>query len=158
MAHFMRVFCRTQEAPTIPHLVDKIEHIGFELKIFPAKDDPRYQDPDWKTVHLSYEDRRPSVMVDRSISGAEDFAEEIDEFRTAMQSVEGQDEGRAVVEKLLSETEQIIACMIPDDFTEEGWELVEYLLELLLDATDGTLQADGEGFFDKEGELIFAID
>ena len=156
MAHFMRVFCRTQEAPAIPALVEKIEHIGFELKIFPAKDDPRFSDPDWRTVHLSYEDRRPSVMVDRSIRGAEDFEEEIEEFRSAVQAVEG--DGRAAVEQLLAETQQIIACMIPDDFTEEGWELVEYLLELLLDATDGTLQADGEGFFDKEGELILAIE
>ena len=58
-------------------------------------------------------------MLDRSLAGAEtgELAEEIVEFQENLQALEGA--GKAAVAEILSSTEQIFACLIPDDITEQ---------------------------------------
>ncbi len=45
-----------------------------------------------------------------------------------------------------------------EDITEEGWEFLECLLDFVCDATDGYVQVDEEGIYDKNGELMIEID
>lgn len=159
MAHFMRVFTSIKEIPTLPALAQKLEQEDFEIETFPKKDDPRYTETDWRTFHVSYEERFASVMVDRSVKGEEDklFEEEIEEFSSDLHKLPDST-GKQAVQEVLGNTSQIVACYIPDDITEHGWELVETLLETLLDTTNGTLQVDGEGWYDKEGELLLEME
>ena len=37
---------------------------------------------------------------------------------------------------------------------EKGWELVEDALDFIKDSTDGYVQIDGEGIYDKEGKMV----
>jgi hypothetical protein len=159
MAHFMRVFANQTEASNILALVKELEQDGFVFDTFPNSDDPRYTDTDWRTLHLAYDKNVASVMLDRSVRGDEGdvFDEEIEEFQETLKTVDDGAGKQAVVD-VLQNASQVFACYIPDDITETGWELVESLLEKLLDTTGGSLQVDGEGFFDKEGELILAVE
>lgn len=158
MAHFMRVFTNSTAAPTIEAVCKQLEQDGFVFDTFPKSDDPRYTVENWRTLHLAYDKNVASIMLDRSVRGDEGdvFGEEIEEFQDVLKDVEGA--GKGAVSEILQNASQIFACYLPDDLTEEGWELVESMLEKLLDATEGSLQVDGEGFFDKEGELLLAID
>lgn len=159
MAHFLRVFASTTETPTLPVLANKLEMEGFDFDTYPKKDDPRFLEPDWRTFHISYDERSASVMLDRSLQGEADklFEEEIAEFIETLTALPDSS-GKQTVQEILTATQQVFACLIPDDITEHGWELVEVLLEIVLDHTNGTLQVDGEGWYDKEGELILEME
>ncbi|MGZ4164789.1 MAG: hypothetical protein ACXVDB_08990 [Tumebacillaceae bacterium] len=159
MAHFLRVFTSTTDTPTLPVLANKLDMEGFDFNTFPKKDDPRFLENDWRTLHISYDERAASVILDRSLKGEEDklFEEEIEEFQQSLAALEDSS-GKQTVAALLANTQQVFACLIPDDITEHGWELVETLLEIVLDHTGGTLQVDGEGWYDKEGELILEME
>jgi hypothetical protein len=159
LPHFMRVFTASTAAPTIPVLHQQLEQEEFTFDTFPKTDDPRYGAENWRTLHLAYDKNVASVMLDRSVRGDEGdvFGEEIEEFQEALKSVPESAE-KTAVQQILQNASQVFACYIPDDMTEEGWELVESLLEKLLDSTEGSLQVDGEGFFDKEGELILSME
>jgi hypothetical protein len=156
MAHFLRVMTENQEAPSLPKLTKLLEDGGFEIVTFPSADDERFADPNWRTFHLAYDRHKLSLILDRSVKGDAELDEEIAEFFENLKQVEG--EGKSTVEAILSGTRQILALLIPDDITEQGWEVAEFLLEQLLEATDGHLQVDGEGFYDKEGELLFEME
>ncbi|ARU61572.1 hypothetical protein CBW65_11540 [Tumebacillus avium] len=158
MAHFLRVMTKQQTAPGLGELTNSLAQEGISFETFPDKEEERFNDPDWHTLHIAYDPNKMSLMLDRSRTGDEkgELAEEIAEFQENLQTLTG--DGKAAVAEILSSTEQIFACLIPDDITEQGWELVEKLLEHLLEATDGHLQVDGEGFYDKEGELLFEME
>lgn len=158
MAHFLRVMTKQQTAPGLAELTNSLAQEGFTFETFPDKEEERFADPNWQTLHIAYDPNKMSLMLDRSQAGDEkgELAEEIAEFQENLQALEGA--GKAAVAEILSGTEQIFALLIPDDITEQGWELAEKLLEHLLDATDGHLQVDGEGFYDKEGELLFEME
>lgn len=158
MAHFLRVMTKTSEAPALVELTKNLKAAGYDFQTFPDQEDERFSDPNWRQYHLAYDAHKMSLMIDRSVKGDEggELSEEIAEFQADLAGLAGA--GKEAIEALLAETEQIVACMIPDDITEQGWELVESLLETLLEATDGHLQVDGEGFYDKEGELIFSME
>jgi hypothetical protein len=159
VAHFLRVFTSTTETPTLPVLANKLEMEGFDFDTYPKKDDPRFLEPNWRTFHISYDERSASVILDRSLKGEEDklFEEELEEFGQTLATLEDSP-GKQTVQELLANTQQVFACLIPDDITEHGWELVEVLLEVVLDQTGGMLQVDGEGWYDKEGELILEME
>lgn len=53
---------------------------------------------------------------------------------------------------------QIYALDIDEDITEEGWDFLETLLDFIADATDGYVQIDEEGIYDKEGELLVEME
>ncbi|ASS76439.1 hypothetical protein CIG75_16725 [Tumebacillus algifaecis] len=158
MAHFLRVMTKQQTAPALAELTEVLKRAGFEFETFPDHEEERFADPNWQTLHIAYDANKMSLILDRSKAGDEtgELAEEIAEFQENLQALEGQ--GKAEVAAILSSTEQIFACLIPNDITERGWEVAEKLLEQLLDATDGHLQVDGEGFYDKEGELLFEME
>ena len=159
VAHFMRVFTNKTKAPNISELRHQLEQDGFVFETFPDTDDPRYTAEDWRTLHLAHDRNVASIILYRSVRGDEGdvFNDEIEEFQEALNSVADAPEKQAV-QQILQNASQIFACYIPDDLNETGWELVESLLEKLLEATDGSLQVDGEGFFDKEGELLLAVE
>ncbi|HEU4964741.1 MAG TPA: hypothetical protein VFV52_12925 [Bacilli bacterium] len=160
MAHFMRVLTKTTQAPTLPVLVETLEQAGFAFTTFPDPDDERYTAPDWSKLHLAYDERSHSLMLDRSLRGQAEgeLEEDVEEFLEQLQAVQTDDAVKKQITDLLNESQQIFACYIPDDILEDGWNLVEALMEQLLDATGGTLQVDGEGFFDAEGELLLEME
>jgi hypothetical protein len=160
MAHFLRVMTKTTNAPTIAVLAEALEQEGFVFATFPKREDERFTTPNWRTFHLSYEEQSRSLMLDRSLRGQEEreLEEDVEEFLEQLQGLEGDEGKKKQVVDILNETNQMFALYIPDDITEEGWELAEKLMENLLEMTDGVLQVDGEGFFDKEGELILEME
>ena len=131
--HILCVFLHRQRKPR-PFLLwhRSWSRRDLILNTFPKKDDPRFMEADWRTFHVSYDERFASVMLDRSVKGEEDklFEEEIEEFSQRLEPHCQTAAGKQAVQDLLGNTEQIFACYIPDDITEHGWELVEALLEI----------------------------
>lgn len=160
MAHFMRVLTKTTNSPTLAVLCESLEQAGFAFTTFPDKEDERFAAADWKSLHLAYDERSHSVMLDRSVRGQEEreLEEDLEEFAEQLKALEAEEVKKKQVEELLAETNQIFACYIPDDMLEQGWEMVEKLMETLLEMTDGVLQVDGEGFFDKEGDMMLEME
>lgn len=53
---------------------------------------------------------------------------------------------------------QIYAMDVDDDINEAGWDFLDCLMDFLCDATDGYVQIDDEGIYDKEGELLVEME
>src|SRR4051812_38097608 len=115
----MRVISTKGEAPALADLVKHLQMEGFTFETFPTEEDERYTSPDWRTLHLAYDRHVGSLMLDRSGKGEESFEEDIAEFREHL----GEGDNAARVKEILDGAVQIFACYIPDDMTEQGWEL-----------------------------------
>ncbi|MGE5677257.1 MAG: hypothetical protein ACM3ZR_04285 [Pseudomonadota bacterium] len=159
MSFYVRVFSQVEDFPSLYTLCDELLEEGFEFATSPGKDEPDFREENWKNLILQYSEEFKSIELERNIKEEGDivFKEEQEEFLEAIKKLpysKGQKKALEIVKSAV----QIYAFEVDEDITEEGWDFLECMLDLISDATDGYVQVDEEGIYDKDGELLLEME
>ena len=159
MSFYVRVFSMAEDFPSLYAICDELLEEDFNFATYPGKDEPEFKENDWRNVVLQYgEDSKP-IELDRDTKEQGDsvFKEELDEFLEAIKKLP-YSKGQKKALELLKNAVQIFAFEVDEDITEEGWNFLECMLDYICDATDGYVQVDAEGIYDKDGELLIEME
>lgn len=159
MSFYVRVFSQVEDFPSLYAMCDELLEEGFEFATSPGKDEPEFKEENWRNIVLQYDENAKPIELERDTREQADrvFKEEQNEFLDALKKLpysKGQKKAIEVIKNAI----QIYAFEVDEDITEEGWDFLECLLDFLCDATDGYVQVDEEGIYDKDGELMVEME
>lgn len=159
MSFYVRVFSQAEDFPSLYAICDELLEEGFEFATSPGKDEPEFKEADWRNLVLQYDEKFKSIELERNIKEDEDpiFVGEQEEFLEALKKLP-YSKGQKKALEIIKNSVQIYAFEVDEDITEEGWDFLECMLDFICDATDGYVQVDEEGVYDKNGELLLEID
>ncbi len=159
MSFYVRVFSQVEDFPSLYAICDELLEEGFEFATSPGKDEPEFKENNWRNMVFQYDESYKSIELDRDTKGQEDrvFEEELEEFLETVKKLP-YSKGQKKAMEILKNATQIYAFEVEEDISEEGWEFLECLLDFICDATDGYVQVDEEGMYDKDGELLIEME
>ena len=158
MSFYVRVFSLAEDFPSLYAICDELLEEGFEFATSPGKDEPEFKEDNWRNLILQYDQNFKSIELDRDIKENENivFKEEQEEFLESIRKLP-YSKGQKKALETIKNAVQIYAFEVEEDITEEGWDFLECILDFICDATDGYVQVDEEGIYDKDGELMLEI-
>jgi hypothetical protein len=158
MSFYVRVFSLAEDYPSLYAICDELLEEDFEFATSPGKDEPEFREDNWRNLILQYDEDFNTIELDRNIKEDDDiiFKEEQEEFLEAVRKLP-YSKGQKKALEILRNAVQIYAFEVDEDITEEGWDFLECILDFICDATDGYVQVDEEGIYDKDGELLLEI-
>lgn len=158
MSFYARVFSMAEDYPSRYAICDELLEAGFEFSTYPGKTDDDFDEENWKYLMLEYDPNHEPIRLERNIKGVDSiFEDEQEEFLEVLKELPYSKEQKKAME-IVKKMVQIYALDIDEDITEEGWDFLETLLDFIADATDGYVQIDEEGIYDKEGELLVEME
>lgn len=158
MSYYTRIFCRAAEKPTVTAILEHLETVlDFEVSTNLSPEEAG--SAAWTTFELHYdEDRLPIQVECNFVSDDETAREEIAEFIEQVEDLDDADENSEAVISRLRATRFIIACQLPvSDIDDDGYDANGELMNFVAAKCDGLIQADGEGFYEKD-ELLVELD
>jgi hypothetical protein len=158
MSYYVRVFSLVEDYPSLFAICEELSESGFSFATSPGKGEPEFDEIDWSTMLFQYDENQKPIELERNTRFQEDnlFAEEQEEFLEQLKSLpvsKGQKKAFEIVKDMV----QIYAFEVDEDITEAGWDFLECMLDFICDATDGYVQVDEEGIYDKDGKLLVEI-
>ncbi len=158
MGFYARVFAMEEDYPSRYAICEELLEAGFEFSTFPGKYDSDFDEKDWKHLMLQYDENNEPIRLERNIKERDSILEEEqEEFLEALEELPDSKEKKKAVDIIKGIT-QIYAFDIEEDITEKGWEFLNHLFDFLCDATDGYVQIDDEGIYDKEGKILVEME
>lgn len=159
MSFYVRVFSLAEDYPSLRAICDELLEEDYEFATSPGKEEPEFSEADWKEIVFQYNENNKPIILERNSINHEDsiFKEEQREFLDQIKTLP-YSKGQKKATDILKNIVQIYAFELDEDFTEEGWEFLECMLDFLSDATDGYVQVDEEGIYDQEGNLLVEMD
>ena len=159
MSIYVRVFSLAEDYPSLNAICDCLADEGFEFATSPGKDEAEFLTNDWKNIVFQYSENESQIELERDTkeSGDSIFCDEKQEFIDAVSQLT-YSKGLKQAKKIVNEAVQIYAFEISPDMGEKGWDFLECILDFICDATDGYVQIDEEGIYDKEGQLLVEMD
>lgn len=156
----VRVFCTDPTLPTLRDCLGFAAGAGPGVILAVDTDDAEMIDPDspdWSHVRLVYrEDASPlTVTALRETDPTPLVRETRDRFIAAVaQSDAPQAE---MVRTHLGATRTIVEVTFPPDADEDALEAAAWFTRIFVAKYGALLQADGEGFFDQDNDLILPM-
>ncbi len=158
MSFYVRVFSQEEDYPSRFAICEELLEAGFEFSTFPGKYDEDFDEKDWKHFMLEYDSNNEPIRLERNIEERDSiFEDERQEFIEAIKEIPASREQQKALD-IIENTVQIYAFDVDDDITEEGWDFLNNILDFLCDATDGYVQIDDEGIYDKEGKVLVEME
>lgn len=159
MSFYVRVFSLAEDYPSLYALCDELVEAGYEFATSPGKDEPEFNTEDWKQFVIQYDQNAKPIELERNTKDhpGDLFKAEQEEFLEALKKLpysKGQKKAVEIIKNMV----QVYAFEVDEDMTEEGWTFLECILDFLCDATDGYVQVDEEGLYDKEGNLMIELE
>lgn len=159
MPFFVRVFSMAEDIPSRNSICDELLEEDYEFMTSPGKEEPEFREMNWTSMSFQYREGGPVLELERNtpeLDGAL-FSDEKKEFQDI---IEGLPYGKHTkrVKGILDGLKQIYAFRIEEEMDEEGWQFLETILDYICDGTDGYVQIDGEGIYDREGRLMLEFD
>ena len=147
-----------EDYPSRFAICEELLEAEFEFSTFPGKLDEDFDEKDWKYLMLQYDENHEPIRLERNIKGIDSiFEEEQQEFLEVLKELPYSKEQKNATE-IIKGMVQIYAMDVDDDITEGGWDFLNCLMDFLCDATDGYVQIDDEGIYDKEGKLLVEME
>lgn len=147
-----------EDYPSRFAICEELLEAGFEFSTFPGKYDEDFDEKDWKHLMLEYDSNHEPIRLERNIKERDSiFEDEKKEFLEVLQELPYSKEQEKALE-IIKGIVQIYAFDVGDDITEEGWEFLDCIIDFLSDATDGYVQIDYEGIYDKEGRILVEME
>lgn len=153
MSYSIRILAPVESAPAASEIRAALRHEGFDVSLEPSP-----SDADWGEIRLSTQGQ--TILLARGLRAGEDnpVDDEIDVFLDLLLEQEDTP-GVQQVEDMLRRARQEFYLEIPDEFPwGAGRNVVDALVEFVADRTEGLIQADGEGFYDRMGNLLVAME
>lgn len=158
MSFYTRVFSMAEDYPSRFAICEELLEAEFEFSTFPGKYDEDFDEKDWKYLMLQYDENQEPIRLERNVKARDSiFEEEQQEFLEVLQELPYSKEQKKATE-IIDDMVQIYAMDVDDDINEAGWDFLDCLMDFLCDATDGYVQIDDEGIYDKEGELLVEME
>ena len=159
MSYFTRVFSLAEDFPSLYALCDELLEAGFEFATAPGKGESEFEESDWKSMVFQYDENCKPILLERNVKGEAGrlLEEEQQEFLEVLEAMPFSKAQKKAVD-ILKYSVQIYAFEIQEDITEKGWDFLECIMDFLCDATDGYVQVDEEGIYDKEGKILIEME
>lgn len=159
MSFYVRVFSQVEDFPSLYALCEELSEAEFEFATSPGKNEPEFEEENWHSFLIQYDEKQKPIELERNTKGEKEslLEGEVQEFIDALKEMPDS-KGQSKAIELLKNTVQIYAFLVEDDITEAGWDFLECMLDFLCDATDGYVQVDEEGIYDKEGKLLVEME
>lgn len=156
----IRVFCAASTFPSVRDCLGFAAGAGEGVLLAIDTDESAALDPDspdWSAVRLVYREDASllTVAVLRDTDDAPAFRDTLDRFTTALATSDAPD--AAAVRDYLTTTRAIVAVTLPTDAGDDALEAAAWFTRIFVEKYDGLLQADGEGFYDEDNDLLVAL-
>lgn len=152
-----RVFCTADDPPSLSELLEGVLLQEVELK---PQATELLSGEQWSTATL-VEPSTSSKLTINCLRGDELFRKEIQTFITKVQSAIPHTEAHDTVLDLLAKTRFVIKTtftITDPDADAHVFDLNSAVVVFVSDNYYGLIQADGEGFYDEEDELLLTLD
>jgi len=156
---FTRVFCLRKEPPPLSLLIEYPKARGATPIIPPEVTDKLLNSWNWVGTEIGYaKDKKPILVTCVRKGGAQDdiFKQDIEGLLNFVEAHREIDNWR-VADQLRGCRFYIADILDKNDITEEGYDFNGWILQFFQENCDGMVQIDGQGFYDKEGELLFEL-
>jgi len=159
MTFFARVFSMVEDVPSRYSICDELLEAGYEFATAPGKEEEEFRESDWTYMDFQHDKDLPLIHLVRNTVelDGELFNDEIKEFQEAIEELP-YTKNTKKVKGIFSNAKQIYAFQLEEEMGELGWEFLEVILDYLCDSTDGYVQIDGEGIYDKEGKIMLEFE
>ncbi len=148
MGYYVRAFCRIAGQPSVGMLMEWLREGGSRAVIESPDADP------WTQLLVQYKAGRNPILVEWSEDDSVDtdttpVREEVAEFLEELGAAWWSIRKRRVVDHL-RKTRAVVACQLPSDIDDDGYETNQRLLQFFVQHRGGLVFADGEGFYDGD--------
>ena len=152
--YIMRVFGRRPGAPSAQAIRDHLRGRRFEVRVESGLFSITYEG--WKRLHVFYAAERAPLEIERqSLHGDAPLS---DRLRALLDATAASKDGRGKrrVLHVLAEASQVFELILPPDYDwHAGRHLVSTeLLNYLQKQIDGLVQADEEGYYDRNRVIL----
>jgi len=154
MSYFTRVFCKSENIPTVSELLKLVNSLGYSVSTNLSQKE--LESTGWAEFELRYKEGKLSILVEINKVAIEGglAKEEIGEFKDAIGKPGFFDKSKKRVLKHLDQTQYIICNQLPmSDIDDEGHEINEQFMKIFVDHYEGMMQFDDEGFY-EDSKLI----
>ena len=151
--YILRVFARSPGAPTPQAIAEHLRR-RFEVRVETGVFSLSYAD--WKHLHLFYAEGRAPLRLERqSLHGDAPLPNSLRALMDATAAAKDSRGKRRVLD-FLAQASQVFELGVPPDFDwHAGRHLVSTeLLNYLQKETDGLIQADGEGYYERNRLIL----
>jgi len=156
-SYTLRVFARSPRPPSLQSIIDHLRRRGFEARSEPGSRAAIHED--WQRCRLFYADRKLPLTLERqSLHGDAPLPDRLRALMDATTTAKDK-RGRQRVLDFLAQSNQVFELTLPPDF---DWHMARHListelLNYLEQETDGMIQADEEGYYQRN-RLILRLD
>lgn len=146
MTYCQRVFSRGKTVPPLVELRETFVENDIEAEVTHDDGPVDMAATDWTVIDLTYHtDRRP-VRIERVFS-SENVERESKSFLAMIDDMPDTPEKKDVINQLGAAVQVYVFTVPTEDIAEAGWRMMSTAQQFFVEATDGILQVDGEGFF-----------
>jgi hypothetical protein len=152
----MRVFCTKGDPPPLDEVVAWASRRGPDLRVDSEATEVNATSPSWTQAAVRYQDDRLPFLAEINWVDDEesDAALEIEEFKDGLEELPASPAKEKILNHLQSTT-FVVATQIPtSDFEDEGYNAVGEFVRFFLEHNGGMIQADGEGFYNRETLIL----
>lgn len=152
--YIMRVFARSPDAPSPQDIVDHLRRKRFEARVESGIYSLSYSG--WSRLHVFYDDDRSPLDLERqSLHGDAPLPDRLRALMDATADAKDSRGKRRVLD-FLAQASQVFELIIPPDF---DWHASRHListelLNYLQKQTDGLIQADEEGYYQRNRLIL----
>lgn len=154
MGYFTRVFCKSNNKPSIKIILDRINSLGYSVNS--NLDSNEVNSENWTDFELHYKKGKLPILVELNQLGNSNglAEEEIEEFQESIGKPGLFNSNKKKVLKHLEQTKFILSNQLPtSDIDDDGYDVNGELMNLFVSEFEGMIQCDGEGIY-LEGKLV----
>jgi hypothetical protein len=154
LVYFMRVFARSADAPSPQSISDHLRGRRFDVRIESGL--AHFSSGTWTRLRVFYAPGRGPLELERqSLHGDAPLPERLRALMDAT-AASRDERGKRRVLEFLAQARQVFELRIPPDF---DWHAARHLvstelLNYLQKHTDGLIQADQEGYYDRNRIIL----
>ena len=152
--YILRVFARLSGAPTPQAAAEHLRQRRFQVRLEPGLHG--LTSPDWRVLNVFYAEGRAPLRLERqSLHGDAPLSPRLAALMDATAAARDS-RGKRKVMEFLMQASQVFELTIPRDF---DWHARRHLvstelLNYLQKQTDGLIQADEEGYYDRNRLIL----
>ena len=152
--YLLRVFARSLRTPSPQAIADHLRQRRFDVRVESGLFNLSHDD--WKQLRVFYAaDRSPITLERQSLHGDAPLPDRLKALMDATAAARNSRDKRRVID-FLAQASQVFELTLPPDFDwHAGRHLVSTeLLNYLQKETDGLIQADEEGYYERNRLIL----
>jgi len=152
VGYYLRAFCSSEELPPLRRVHEWAATRGVALEL---EDTSAPLDADvWRKARIRYKPGKQPLVIDvLRASSDRTLSEEVEEFVELLEDLGDSADARKVLAHL-RDCEAIVTVQLLSDINDDGYKAVDVFLRFFVDHCGAIIQADGEGFYERDRLLV----